>query len=427
MSLAAALDRGLDLARQQQLADIRRMKLVAGGLLALVFLLFIVTSILEGRWPWLAYPRAFAEAAMVGACADWFAIVALFRHPFGLPIPHTAIVPNHQVEIGQALGRFASNNFLAPDEVTQRLGAIDASAWIVRWLKNEDNIKGLVRHSRGLLPRAASFLGDDKIRGYSGQLIRKAIDSVALAPVIARTLSVAVAEGYHATAYDKALDLADSYLDAHGDAIRQRIARGSNRWVPGWVDSKLGDAFLGELAQTLKAAHAPDHPWRSAFLAQANRLIIQLAEDPETYEACERVKSAVLDASVVDGYLGWLEQEIDEKLKAEIDAPEGRLVGAIETALTGLGHWLETDAELYRTLNHWVHEIILAAIVPNRADIGGFVADVVARWDTETLVAKFEAQVGKDLQYIRVNGTLVGGLVGLLIFTLSRLLGAGAL
>ena len=405
----------------QRRSELRRMRLFATGLLLLMLALFVVSSALVETWPWLAYPRAFAEAAMVGACADWFAVVALFRHPLGIPIPHTAIVPHHKRRIGDSLGQFISNNFLAPTEVTARLRRVDAAGWAVRWLKEPGNAKLAADGLQRLLPPLLDLLGEDRIRSSIHQVIRDGIDSIAAAPLAARVLSVLVAHGYHDRGFDLIVDEAKAFLEVHRDGIRERVGKSGPRWLPGWVDGKVTDAFLAELRDTLDAARDAGHPWRDQYRAAVNRLTAALADDPAMLARCERIKADLLGNSVVEGYLDRLGHRIEGRLQAELTAKDGILSAGLEHALLALGGWLDTDTRIRAMINRWARQLVLNTVVPNRAEIGLFVSGVVARWETRTLVDKLELQVGKDLQYIRINGTLVGGLVGLIIFAVAGL------
>ncbi len=398
-------------------SELKRMRLLAGGLLVVMLALFGVTSAMETAWPWLAYPRAFAESAMVGACADWFAVVALFRHPLGLPIPHTAIVPRQQKRIGESLGLFIANNFLSPAVVTARLERIDAADWAARWLKKPDNAKSAAATLQGLLPPLRDRLGGDHIRSGICNLIRNLTDSMQAGPTAARMLSVLVANGYHDTLFYLAIDLAEAFLNGHGDGIRQKVTKCSPRWIPGWIDDTVTDAFLTEFRESLEAARAASHPWRTDYHEAIDRFRIRLAEDPGLRDQCERVKADLVNHTVTGGGIDWLAREVETALTA----PGGILSEGLERALLAGANYLDNDPHIRAMINHWARKLVLSTVIPNRAEIGAFIGEVVARWDTATLVDKLELQVGKDLQYIRINGTLVGGLAGLIIFTVARL------
>ena len=423
MSETPSLESNRDQLIGQKTAELKRMRHFAAGLLLLMTGVFAITTALVAWWPFLVYPRAFAEAAMIGACADWFAVVALFRHPLGLPIPHTAIVPRHKKRIGDALGRFISVNFLAPDEVAAKLEKIDAAGWISSWLKEPDNRKLAARHLYTLLPPLLDFVRQDQIQTFSRGLIRNGIDSIAAAPLAARVLSVLVKHGHHDTIFDQAVETGQAFLGDHQESIRRRVAKRSMSWLPTWVDAKIADACVEGLLDTLASARASDDPLRLHYHAALNRLISSLAKDPELFEQGEKLKTDVLDNSVVNGYLNWLSSEIEEKIKAESVAPGGIFSSGIEHVLLSLANWLDGDDHIRAMINLWAQQLVLSTIVPNRVEIGTFVAEVVAGWDTKTLVDRLELQVGKDLQYIRINGTLVGGLVGLAIFVVTRAFG----
>jgi uncharacterized membrane-anchored protein YjiN (DUF445 family) len=403
-------------------SDLARMRLIATGLLVLMAALFVATSALKGAWPWLLYPRAFAEAAIVGACADWFAVEAIFRRPFGLPIPHTGIIPRQKAQIGDAVGRFITRNFLAPNEVSAGIDRIDAAGWLANWLKTPANVRGVLDRSQGLASPLMRLLHADQVRGFSRSVIVSGIDSVALAPLTARTLSVMMAQGYFDVAFDAVLDAGRRYVEGHGDNIKQRVAKAGGRWLSGWIDARLSDAILGEVLASLAEARAQiDHPWRVQARAATLRFIVRLAEDPAFLARGEEIKHGVLNQKVVEGYIDWLSAEAEARIRDQL-AAEGE-PRALESALTGLGDWLEGNAYVRDLINSWARRLAVNAVASTRDQLGGFVSGVVKRWDAKSLADRLELQVGKDLQYIRVNGALVGGLVGLIIYTLSRLLG----
>jgi uncharacterized membrane-anchored protein YjiN (DUF445 family) len=416
-----AVDAVLDARTEERRAQLRRMRQLATGMLFLMLAVFLASTMLVASRPWLAYVRAFAEAAMVGACADWFAVVALFRHPLGIPIPHTAIVPTHKQRIGEYLGHFIAQDFLKPAEVTSRLQQVDVAGWIARWLTIPENARSLAVSLQGLLPPLLDVLGDDRLRAFSRTAIRTGIDSIETGPLAARVLNVLMAHGQEQIVFELGIDAGTAFLEEHREGIRKRISRNRGRWLRNWVDGKVADAVVDEMLSALADARATAHPWRAEYRAWLKRQTARLADDPEVVEACERIKSEVLDSSVVDGYLDWVGAELQSKVRSDWAAQEGTTVLALERVLVAAGGWLEADARVRERVNAWTQQLLVYAVVPNRDDIGAFIAGVVERWDTETLVSKLELQVGRDLQFIRINGTLVGGAVGLLIFSLERL------
>jgi uncharacterized membrane-anchored protein YjiN (DUF445 family) len=404
-----------------RLAQFKRMRLIAGGLLLSMLVLFAAASALQARWPWLAFFRAFAEAAMVGACADWFAVVSIFRHPFGIPLPHTAVVPRQKALIGESFGAFVADNFFAPAEVSAKLERLDAAGWVARWIAEPANARLAAERLQALVPVLVDLLNDGHLRSFSGGMIRRGIDSIAAAPFAAKLLAVLVAHGHHETAFDVALDRMQQFIEHHQERVRENVARMSARWVPTWVDDRVTNAFIAEFQKTLSAARDDAaHPWRVEYRDTLERLIARLANDEDLLKDGERLKSDVLDDEAVRGYIEWLGQEIDLKARAGLSAYDAVLVDYIERALVAFGLWLADNAEVRAIGNRWVQQLVFNAVVPNRGEIGAFISEVIARWNTKTLIDKLELQVGRDLQFIRINGTLIGGLVGLGIFVVTR-------
>lgn len=405
------------------MAELGRMRLVSTCLLIFMAALFAATGAFVRAWPWLGYVRAFSEAAVVGACADWFAVVALFRHPLGLPIPHTAIIPRQKQRIGDAFGRFVARNFLAPTEIALRFERVDAAGLLANWLGEPGNSDLVVKRLQDLARPLLDMLSEDQIRNFGRNTILRGIDSIALAPLAARGLSVLLAQGYFNTIFDHAADAALQFLEHHRDDIRGRVIRNGARWLPGRIDARLSDAILDELSATLAAARAAsNHSWRTECRAIFDRWIVKLADDPVLFEQLERFKTRFLDRSVVQDYLSWLGTEMEAKVRAELNAGDGMVSSGLHQVMEAAGHWLQDDQEVHAQVNSWARRFALNAIDLGRDEIGAYVAGVIARWDTDTLVNRVELQVGKDLQFIRVNGTIVGGLVGLLIYTATRLL-----
>jgi uncharacterized membrane-anchored protein YjiN (DUF445 family) len=407
----------------ERATQFRRMKRLAGGLLALMFVLFVAALLGQERWPLLAYVRAFAEAAMVGAIADWFAVVALFRRPFGLPIPHTAIIPRNKDRIGRSLGRFIANNFLAPGLVSAKLDSLDAAGRLARWLAEPATAERIAKRAAGLAPALLDALDDEAARGFARATMTRALGSLQAAPLAARVLSVLITRGHHQELFDRFLDIAADFLLRNEEIIRERVTDRSWKWLPRWVDRKLADKVMDGSLDTLAELRDPGHPWRAEFQAASLRFCERLAHDPALRAKGEVLKAELLRHPLVQATLDSAWDETRARLRGELAGETTALAPAIERMVAALAARLAGDDHLRAVLNRWLRRAVERMVVPQRAEIGDFIAGVVERWDTATLVDKLELQVGRDLQYIRINGTLVGGLVGLAIHALSRLLG----
>jgi uncharacterized membrane-anchored protein YjiN (DUF445 family) len=400
--------------------DLRRMRFFATALLALMSTVFVATYLVRYQWPWLPYLRAFTEAAMIGACADWFAVVALFRHPLGLPIPHTAIVPQNKARIGGAIGRFISRNFLSPKVLSAKVREIDAVGWTARWLSNPENAHRVAGRMAASVLQILHALPRDEVNAFLGRAVRLGIEAVPVAPLASQVLSLLWARGETQALVEKAIVLAGAALTDNRDRIKASVTQKSSRFIPKWVDAIVADKIVSGLAQLLDEMRNPVHPWRAELGASIEKLIQDLAVSPEMYTRGEELKVEILRNPVVLQQVNRLWSEIEARLDSDSASRLDQISDGIERALITLGHKIADDGKFYTTANKWIRIAALRIIAPRRAEIGAFITQVVEKWDTETLVNRIELQVGRDLQYIRINGTLVGGLVGLLIFTVTR-------
>ena len=410
--------------RAARIADLRRMRVIATSLLVLMTAVFLATAATRLDWPWLPYLRAFAEAGMVGACADWFAVVALFRHPLGIPIPHTAIVPNNKERIGPALGRFITNNFLSTRVAHERLAQVDMVAWLARWLSDPASVTLFARNVSLAMPRILRSVPGAEVGEVLGKFARYGIESIPAAPLASRILAVLWAQGNAQALLDRALDLAEGALGRHKDFITRKVSERSSRWIPQWVDAIIADRVMSGVLATLNEMRAPEHPWRVELQQAIEKLIDELATDPDFYARGEAMKAELLASPLFHEQATTLWAQIERGLYADPEGQAEAMARACETGLRTFGTWLSHDPERRARLNRWIRLLILRTVLPRRAEIGAYVAQVVHNWDSATLVDRLELQVGKDLQYIRINGTLVGGLVGLIIFMVSRWIAA---
>jgi uncharacterized membrane-anchored protein YjiN (DUF445 family) len=403
-----------------RIAGLRRMRLVATLLLVLMTMVFVATSVTKVDWLWIPYLRAFSEAAMVGACADWFAIVALFRRPFGLPIPHTGIVPNNKDRIGAALGRFITNNFLTAAAMHERLARVDALGSLGRWISEPANAKRLGDYFAALVPRLASSLPAQQIGESVGKLTRQALETIPAAPLASKMLSIIWAQGEAQELLAHAIEYSGTWLGDNKAYLTDKISQQSSRWIPKWIDKMIAEKVLNGMLGTLGEMRNPGHPWRVDLRKTVEKLISDLASDPQMHARAESIKAELLASPLVIEQAKTLWAEIERGLNSGIPAHSASIAQTCEHALTGMGAWLLEDEARRTRLNRRTLAVTQQFLLLYRFEIGAYIERVVHDWDTATLVDRLELQVGKDLQYIRINGTLVGGLVGLLIFIASK-------
>jgi uncharacterized membrane-anchored protein YjiN (DUF445 family) len=403
---------------------LRRMRAIATLMLVAMTLVFVATSMVKADWPWLPYLRAFAEAGMVGACADWFAVVALFRRPLGLPIPHTGIIPNNKERIGSALGRFMTNNFLTGRAMRQRLERIDAVGSLARWLTDRDNAGRLSHSVAAMLPRIVESLPGPQLAAFFGALASRGIAAVPAAPLASRLLAIVWAQGEAQALIARGIEHGETALKEHKDLIVRKVADQSSRWIPKWVDRMIADRVTSGVLSTMAEMRDPAHPWRVELHDMVERLIRDLATDPEFYARGEAFKAELLDNPVFIAQARTLWTEVEGAIRSGVPAHAEAIAQACESTLCNIGAWLLDDPERKARLNRRIRIAARRALLAYRFDIGAYIERVVRNWDETTLVERLELQVGKDLQYIRINGTLVGGLVGVAIFVASKWIGA---
>ena len=409
--------------RAERRADLRRMRTIATSLLVLMAAIYVLMRMAPPRWLLAPYLGAFAEAGMVGACADWFAVVALFRHPLGLPIPHTAVVPENKRRIGAALGRFITNNFLSPRVAIARLASVDAAGLAARWLADERNARAFAAGAGRLVPAALDLVPKAAIEDLAAFAARRGVEAIPLAPFASRALSILWAEGAGQMLLDQGLDFIEATLAEHKATIVRHVSQKSSRFIPKWVDDLIAAKVINGLTTTLNEMRDPDHPWRDEANALIKKWIDDLAHDPDMRARGEALKQELLANPAFAEQARALWENLGAALRDDLPRHAEAIVGRLAAISGALGRWLEEDETRRATINRRVRLFALRAILPRRAEIGAYIAAVVDHWDTATLVERLELQVGRDLQYIRINGTLVGGLVGLLIFTLSRAFG----
>jgi uncharacterized membrane-anchored protein YjiN (DUF445 family) len=398
---------------------LRRARTLATSLLLLMLVIFVATSIGVKQWPWLAYVRAFAEAGMIGACADWFAVVALFRHPLGIPIPHTAIVASSKERIGIAIGRFMANNFLSPRVLAERIRDVDISGWAARWILRGDNAKNVAQRATSSLNQALSALPREDLNAFLSGAVRGGIENVPASAFASRLLSLLWAQGEMQALAERLLAWASDLLAKNRETLRAKVGKRTSRLIPKWIDGIVADKIIDGVTRILGEMREPSHPWRVEMTSTVEQLIGDLATKPDMIEKGEELKAKLLAAPAVNSQIDALWVSIENRLEAP--QTQEQLTRVIERLLTGIGTRIHNDDQLRDNINRWLRVAVLRTVAPRRTEIAQFIRNVVENWDTETLTERIELTVGRDLQYIRINGTIVGGLVGLIIFAVTQL------
>ena len=402
---------------------LRRMRIVATALLVAMAAVFLVSRAFGDQHPGWGFVRAFAEAAMVGGLADWFAVTALFRHPLGLPIPHTAIVPRNKDRIGDTLASFLRDNFLIPGVVARRMQRIDVAGAAGRWLADP---KGA---TEGRLRRGASRLAADMLESLDqerlGGMVRttlaQRLRTLEVSPLLGNALAAAIAENRHVPLLDGIVKWSAKVLEANEPIIRAMVHEraGSLMRFTG-LDETLANKIIAGLDGLIRdMASDPDHPLRAKADEGLAQLAHDLQHDPAMQARVEEFKAEMLDnPALSDWWQGIWEQMRGAMLKIARD-PDSMMAGKFGEALRQLGTTLQDDPELAATINRFARRAAVGAAADYGDAIVRLVSETVRGWDARTITRRLENAVGRDLQYIRINGTLVGGLVGVAIHTID--------
>ena len=402
---------------------LRRMRIVATGLLVAMAVLYAIARSQEGQHPAIGFVRAFAEAAMVGGLADWFAVTALFRHPLGLPIPHTAIIPRNKERIASTLAQFLRDNFLIPRVVARRMGRIDVAAAAGRWLADPSGL-GQGRLRRGASRLAANILeslDQEKLGGMVRAALAGQLRTVAVAPLIGQALQAAIAENRHVPLIDASVRWAGKTIEANEPILRDMISSKAGsilRWTG--LDETLANAILDGLYKLLlEMADDPEHPLRAKAEHGLATFAVDLQNDAAAQAKVEAFKNDMLDNPALGAWWQGVWETARGGMLRAVRDPDALMAGRLGEALRQLGQTLQSDPRLSATINRFVRRTVVGAASDYGDGIVRLVSDTIRTWDTETLTARMENTVGRDLQYIRINGTIVGGLVGVLIHAID--------
>jgi uncharacterized membrane-anchored protein YjiN (DUF445 family) len=402
---------------------IRQMRIIATGMLVAMAGLFVLANAYDEGRPWLGFVKAFAEAAMVGGLADWFAVTALFRHPLGLPIPHTAIIPRNKDRIGAALAAFLRENFLVPKVVARRMRSVDVAGAIGRFLANPPPEGRLRQGGSRLIADLLESLDQERLGGMVKSAVATRIRSLEVSPLIGQALEGAITEERHIPILDGIVTWAGRTLDANEDLIRNMVHERA-----GWImklaglDEKLADAIVDGLRRlTIDMAIDPAHPLRAKAEEALATIAWDMRFDPDMQAKVEGWKNEIIANKAVTDWLGGLWETSRAALLRAARDPEAAMAGRFGEALKQLGETLQQDERLNKAINQFARRLVVGTVATYGSGIVTLVSETVRGWDARTITGRLENAVGRDLQYIRINGTLVGGLVGLIIHTVEVL------
>ncbi|WP_373432355.1 DUF445 domain-containing protein [Streptomyces afghaniensis] len=414
-------------ADEEKQRGVRRMKLTATGLLLFVAVVYILAKWAQnsGAGPWASYVAAASEAGMVGALADWFAVTALFRHPLGIPIPHTAIIPTKKDQLGVTLGEFVGENFLSEDVVRQRLRAVGIGSRLGAWLAVPEHADRVTAELSTALRGALTVLRDSDVQAVVGEAITRRANAQEIGPGIGKMLEKIVADGGHKRVVDLVVTRAHDWLVLHRDEVMDAVEGGAPGWTPRFVDRKVGERVYKELLRfATEMRDMPAHPARGALDRFLTDFASDLQSDTDTRARVERLKGEVLGRGEVQDLIASAWTAVRSMIVAAAEDERSELRLRVRASLLSLGSRMAGERKVQDKVDKWVEDAAVYVVTTYRKEITSLITDTVAGWDAEHTTRKIEANIGRDLQFIRINGTVVGSLAGLLIYTVSHALGA---
>ncbi|HZS20542.1 MAG TPA: DUF445 domain-containing protein [Pseudonocardiaceae bacterium] len=399
------------------------MKAVALAFLLGAAVVYVVTRLYNDAAPWVGYVQTMAEASMVGGLADWFAVTALFRHPLGLPIPHTAIIPRKKDALGKNLSEFIGANFLAEVVVTDKLHRVGIGSRLGNWLVQPRNAERATAELATAIRALVTVLRDEDVQPVLENAVIRHLVERPWGPPLGRLLSQLLIDGTHHKLVDMLTERAYEWVRDNHAAVLRVVSQRLPAWSPRFVDELVADRLYGEVLAFAWAVHTePDHPMRVAVDTFLLEFADDLRTDPEMIERAEAIKLQVLAHPEVQILVGSAWGTAKKMLLGAAEDPSSELRRRVRDALIALGGRLTEDAELRSKVDNWFQGVATYVVANYRGEITTLITDTVERWDAEETARKVELQVGRDLQFIRINGAVVGALAGLAIHTVSQLL-----
>lgn len=409
--------------KQQQL---RRHKALATGLFILMALIYIATVYLQKQnyqAVWTGYVQSFAEAAMVGALADWFAVTALFHHPLGLPIPHTNLIQNSKEKIGNNLGNFVVSNFLNDKNIRPYIEKISISSFVASWLKKEKNIQSVSEELGYILKDIVLKLDDDFVSKIIYKKGKSLLNDIDLNGILANGLKYFIDKNEHERLFSFAFDKIKKYVQENEDVIRNRVKKESSVLIPGFVDNMIANKLIKGINRYIEEIEADkQHAIRKELEQQLLIFENDLRHSDKWKTELDRLRNDLLENEKLNSYSKDIWTKIQESILHDLNAETSGIRNYLVKTIREIADSLHDDEELRSKIDKWIKYTAYNYVLRNAQKVSDLISNTVGNWEGKELSNKLELEVGKDLQFIRINGTLVGGLVGLLIHTLTKLI-----
>lgn len=409
----------------QKTKQLRKHKALATGLFLLMTAVFVLMTLLIKQTPqsWMYYVKAFSEAAMVGALADWFAVTALFNYPMGIKIPHTNLIENSKNKIGDNLGNFVVDNFLTSENLRPYISKLDVVAYAAKWLQKNTNQQLLSQEVTKYLYKIINDLDNQFITALIEKEGKKLISTIDITNILNKGLKYAMDKGLHEELITSLASKLKSYIAENEELVKERVKSESSILVPGFVDNIIAKKLTVGITKFFSEIEEnKEHQIRKEIATQ----LLQLAEDLITNQKWQqdlhKLRLELLDSKGINNMASDIWLNLKASLLNDLEKGESGIKSYISNSISEIAKSFEQDQILATRINNWIRKNTYQIVLRNRGSLGLLISQTVGNWKGSDLSAKLELEVGKDLQFIRINGTLVGGLVGLLIYTLAQLL-----
>ena len=408
---------------EEKKIQLRNYKMFATGLFVLMAVIFVVMTILEKKNPahWIGYIRAFSEAAMVGALADWFAVTALFHYPLGIRIPHTNLIENSKERIGDNLGNFVVENFLSPQNIRPYIQKLKISNFVGDWLSKERNQENLMKELSNIVLDILNKLDDTEVVNFIGKKAKEMTDDVKINEIIGNGLDYVLDKNDHQRFITNLSKQIKEYVLNNQKMVKERVKSESFFLIPKFVDDGIAEKITKGLSNYFEEVELDEnHSLRAEITQKLYEFSKEIQTEQKWVEEFRTIKNDFLKEEKIQQYSTDIWNSIKKSLSKELEEEQSALKNYLRKNLTELSENLKTDEVFQNKIDHWIRVTAYKYILKNTHQFGALISSTVGNWEGKELSEKLELEVGKDLQFIRVNGTIVGGFVGLIIYTVTE-------
>ena len=408
---------------EEKKIQLRNYKMIATGLFVLMAIIFVVMTVLQKNNPshWIGYVRAFAEAAMVGALADWFAVTALFHHPLGLKIPHTNLIEKSKEKIGDNLGNFVVGNFLSPQNIRPYILKLKVSNFVGEWLSKNRNQELLINETSEIILNIVRKLDDENVVNFVSKKVGEMTSELKINQIVGNGLEYVVEKNEHQKLITNLSRQIKDYVLQNQEMVRERVKKESFSLIPKFVDDTIADKITQGLSKYFEEVEInQEHSLRQEITKKLETFALEMKTEDRWKEEFQDLKNNFLKEEKLNSYASDIWNSIKKNLVDELSKEDSAVKNYIRKNLNELSHNLQTDENFQNKIDHWIRVTAYKYILRNTHQAGNLISSTVGNWEGKQLSEKLELEVGKDLQFIRVNGTIVGGLVGLIIYTISH-------